>query len=181
MTTTLQAWGNSQGVRLPKSLLASLDLKSGDAVEIELTPKKDAIIMRPREDVVARPRSTSHRISRCGHSKGLQNRRIGVVHQRARGLVMTAWIPKEGARAHKKGAWPSRPWRRWTSFLDQHRMGRLQAGRLFPPLCRCEAQILLPMKVWMPHSLLSKPVQRPARSFSPSPVGRVQGWQPMER
>jgi len=47
MTTTLQAWGNSQGVRLPKSLLASLDLKSGDAVEIELTPKKDAIIMRP--------------------------------------------------------------------------------------------------------------------------------------
>jgi len=42
-------------------------------------------------------------------------------------------------------------------------------------------QILLPRKVWMPHSLLSKPVQRLARSFSPSAVGRVQGWQPMER
>ena len=42
-------------------------------------------------------------------------------------------------------------------------------------------QILLPRKVWMPHSLLSKPVQRPARSFSPLAVGRVQGWQPMER
>jgi antitoxin MazE len=47
MTTTLQAWGNSQGVRLPKALLASLDLKSGSAVEIELSSKKDAIIMRP--------------------------------------------------------------------------------------------------------------------------------------
>lgn len=47
MTTTLQTWGNSQGVRLPKALLASLDLKSGAAVEIELTLKKDAIILRP--------------------------------------------------------------------------------------------------------------------------------------
>jgi len=47
MTTTLQAWGNSQGVRLPKALLASLDLKSGAAVEIELSSKKDAIIVRP--------------------------------------------------------------------------------------------------------------------------------------
>ena len=47
MTTTLQAWGNSQGVRLPKALLASLRLEPGAAVEIELTPKKDAIIVRP--------------------------------------------------------------------------------------------------------------------------------------
>jgi antitoxin MazE len=47
MTTTLQAWGNSQGVRLPKALLASLNLETGDEVEIELTLKKDAIIMRP--------------------------------------------------------------------------------------------------------------------------------------
>jgi antitoxin MazE len=47
MRTTLQAWGNSQGVRLPKALLASLSLKPGASVEIELTPKKDAIIVRP--------------------------------------------------------------------------------------------------------------------------------------
>jgi len=32
----------------------------------------------------------------------------------------------------------------------------------------------------MPHSTLLKPVQRPARSFSPSAIRRVQGWQPME-
>lgn len=34
-------------MRLPKALLASLGLKSGADVKIELTPKKDAIIMRP--------------------------------------------------------------------------------------------------------------------------------------
>ena len=47
MTRTLQAWRNSQGVRLPKALLASLRLEPGADVEIELTPKKDAIIVRP--------------------------------------------------------------------------------------------------------------------------------------
>jgi antitoxin MazE len=47
MTTTLQAWGNSQGVRLPKALLATLQLEAGADVEIELSPKKDAIIVKP--------------------------------------------------------------------------------------------------------------------------------------
>jgi antitoxin MazE len=46
MTTTLQAWGNSQGVRLPKVLLAALRLEAGARVEVELSPKKDAIIVR---------------------------------------------------------------------------------------------------------------------------------------
>jgi len=47
MTTTLQAWGNSQGVRLPKALLSALGWENGAAVEVELTPKKDAIIVKP--------------------------------------------------------------------------------------------------------------------------------------
>jgi antitoxin MazE len=47
MTTTLQAWGNSQGVRLPKSLLAALHLEAGATVEIDLSPKRDAIIVKP--------------------------------------------------------------------------------------------------------------------------------------
>jgi len=47
MITTLQAWGNSQGVRLPKALLSALDLKAGATVEIELSPKKDAIVVKP--------------------------------------------------------------------------------------------------------------------------------------
>ena len=47
MITTLQAWGNSQGVRLPKALLSALHLSAGASVEIELSPKKDAIIVKP--------------------------------------------------------------------------------------------------------------------------------------
>lgn len=47
MITTLQAWGNSQGVRLPKPLLTALGLDTGATVEVGLTPKKDAIIVRP--------------------------------------------------------------------------------------------------------------------------------------
>lgn len=47
MTTKLQAWGNSQGVRLPKALLAALRLEAGADVEIELSPTKDTIIVRP--------------------------------------------------------------------------------------------------------------------------------------
>jgi len=45
--TTLQAWGNSQGIRLPKALLATLQIAKGARVEIELSPKKDAIIVKP--------------------------------------------------------------------------------------------------------------------------------------
>ena len=46
MTTTLQAWGNSQGLRLPKAIITALNLQSGSKLEIELTPKKDAIIIK---------------------------------------------------------------------------------------------------------------------------------------
>ena len=47
MTTTLQAWGNSHGVRLPKTLLSALHLKAGASLEVALSPKKDAIIVKP--------------------------------------------------------------------------------------------------------------------------------------
>ena len=47
MTTTLQAWGNSHGVRLPKALLTALHLKAGASLEVALSPKKDAIIVKP--------------------------------------------------------------------------------------------------------------------------------------
>jgi hypothetical protein len=30
-----------------------------------------------------------------------------------------------------------------------------------------------------PHSVFALPLQRPARSSSPAPIARVQGWQPM--
>ena len=35
-------------------------------------------------------------------------------------------------------------------------------------------------RLWRPHSVLPVPLQRPARSSSPTPTGRVQGQQPIE-
>ena len=60
MTTTLQAWGNSQGVRIPKALLTALHLKKGMRLELDLSPKRDAIIVKPAGDAVS-PRGR-HRI-----------------------------------------------------------------------------------------------------------------------
>ena len=50
MTTTLQAWGNSQGVRIPKALLNALHLKKGMRLELDLSPSKDAIIVKPSQE-----------------------------------------------------------------------------------------------------------------------------------
>jgi antitoxin component of MazEF toxin-antitoxin module len=52
MTTTLQAWGNSQGVRIPKALLTALHLKSGARLQVRLSPKRDAIIVKPVSESV---------------------------------------------------------------------------------------------------------------------------------
>lgn len=60
MITKLQSWGNSQGVRLPKSLLGRLQLETGTSVEVELSPKGDAIILRPIRN--AAPIRGRHRI-----------------------------------------------------------------------------------------------------------------------
>jgi antitoxin MazE len=50
MITSVQKWGNSQAVRLPKSILESLFIKENDAVEI--TAEQDAIVIKK----AARPR-----------------------------------------------------------------------------------------------------------------------------
>ncbi len=47
MTTTLQTWGNSQGIRLPKALLAALGIENGAELELLISPKKDALIVKP--------------------------------------------------------------------------------------------------------------------------------------
>jgi antitoxin MazE len=36
MITTIQKWGNSQGVRLPKALMEQIELSVGEAVELEI-------------------------------------------------------------------------------------------------------------------------------------------------
>jgi antitoxin MazE len=44
MQTTIVKWGNSQGIRLPKFLLDSVNLTDNDTVEV--TAKNDTIIIK---------------------------------------------------------------------------------------------------------------------------------------
>ncbi len=44
MYVTLQRWGNSQGIRIPRALLDALGLREND--RIELTQEKDCITVR---------------------------------------------------------------------------------------------------------------------------------------
>lgn len=45
MTTTLQKWGNSQGIRLPKSVLTQMHIRTGAELEIVFSPDQAAIIV----------------------------------------------------------------------------------------------------------------------------------------
>ena len=45
MHTTIQKWGNSQGVRLPKALLETVGLADNDNVEI--VARGDEIVIKP--------------------------------------------------------------------------------------------------------------------------------------
>jgi len=44
MTTTIQKWGNSQGVRLPKTILDELSLQENDLVDIMIN--NESIIVK---------------------------------------------------------------------------------------------------------------------------------------
>ena len=48
MKTSITKWGNSQGVRLPKSLLNSVSLSDSDIVEI--TAENNRIIIKKAEE-----------------------------------------------------------------------------------------------------------------------------------
>ncbi len=45
MITTIQKWGNSQGLRLSKTLLADADIDVGDAVHVAV--HKGALVVTP--------------------------------------------------------------------------------------------------------------------------------------
>lgn len=45
MLATVQKWGNSQGLRLNKHLLTSLDLQVGDSVDVNV--REGEIVIRP--------------------------------------------------------------------------------------------------------------------------------------
>ncbi|MDR2902906.1 MAG: AbrB/MazE/SpoVT family DNA-binding domain-containing protein [Clostridiales bacterium] len=45
MTATIQKWGNSQGIRLPKVLLDDLDINEGE--EVDLFVHRGTIVIKP--------------------------------------------------------------------------------------------------------------------------------------
>ena len=45
-STTIQKWGNSQAVRLPKNILESVSLQENDKVEITSDAETDTIVIR---------------------------------------------------------------------------------------------------------------------------------------
>lgn len=51
METRLQKWGNSNGVRIPSSILKTLDLKSNDKVEIKNVGNKIIISKIAKEKI----------------------------------------------------------------------------------------------------------------------------------
>ncbi len=52
MEARLQKWGNSNGIRIPQSILKALNLKTNDKVEIEKVEDK-IIITVPKEKKVS--------------------------------------------------------------------------------------------------------------------------------
>lgn len=50
MKSTLQRWGNSQGVRIPKQLVERVGIAIGNEVVISLSDDKSTIIITPARD-----------------------------------------------------------------------------------------------------------------------------------
>jgi len=60
MKTTLQRWGNSQGIRIPKKLVESLGMGIGSELLVELSEDQTRITVTPSQD--SRPVRGRHRI-----------------------------------------------------------------------------------------------------------------------
>ena len=60
MKTTLQRWGNSQGVRLPKSIVESLGIAVGASVIVEISKDSSQVTITPT--TVSRSVRGRHRI-----------------------------------------------------------------------------------------------------------------------
>ena len=60
MNTTLQRWGNSQGIRIPKRLLEKIGMKVGSELTLELAEDNSTILIKPTKD--GRPIRGRHRI-----------------------------------------------------------------------------------------------------------------------
>ena len=49
MVTTIQKWGNSQAVRIPKAVLECLMLQENDQVDIQADVENDSIVIRKNQ------------------------------------------------------------------------------------------------------------------------------------
>jgi antitoxin MazE len=52
-TTTIQKWGNSYAVRLPKDSMRRMNLRAGQAVRIEEGPNETLAVVPVRESTLA--------------------------------------------------------------------------------------------------------------------------------
>ncbi len=52
MEVRLQKWGNSDGIRIPSSILKSLNLKTNDKMELEYN-KNEIIISKPKREKIS--------------------------------------------------------------------------------------------------------------------------------
>jgi len=85
MTTTIQKWGNSQAVRLPKSVLEVVFLQENDLVEITADSDNDLIIIKKTT-----PRKRRSKVS--------LDKRLEVFYQRPLDEVLaddTLYAPEE--------------------------------------------------------------------------------------
>ena len=60
MNTTLQRWGNSQGIRIPKKYVESLGMEIGAELTVELASDQSVITIKPVKDT--RPIRGRHKI-----------------------------------------------------------------------------------------------------------------------
>ena len=60
MKTTIVAWGNSQGVRIPKKVLESVDLEIGEQIEIKVERE---MIMIKKAELKKKKKTLSERLS----------------------------------------------------------------------------------------------------------------------
>ena len=60
MKTTLQRWGNSQAIRLPKTIVETIGLDIGSPVLVEVSKDKSRITITPTTE--SRPIRGRHRI-----------------------------------------------------------------------------------------------------------------------
>ena len=51
MEIKLQKWGNSFGIRIPKSIITDLDIKENDLLDIREEEKKQIIVKKEKEKV----------------------------------------------------------------------------------------------------------------------------------